>query len=118
LVANSPDPKAYWMLPATYERAWDSVSRGAHGIRYTAPNEGSCNGRLWRIVLKNSGVGTIKVLHKSALHASHRHRMAKSSCRMGIDRDLRDLAGRELVGALYFERGGPGLDLKPIGQRR
>src|SRR4029077_20837554 len=39
----------------------------------------------------------------SALHASHRHRMAKPGSRMGIDRDLRDLAGRELVGALYFE---------------
>src|SRR3981189_1680148 len=44
--------------------------------------------------------------------------MAKSGCRMGIDRDLRDLAGRELVGALYFERGGSGLDLEPTGQRR
>jgi hypothetical protein len=74
--------------------------------------------RMSDVGAKRSFVGTIKVLHKSALHASHRHRMAKSSCRMGIDRDLRDLAGRELVGALYFERGGPGLDLKSTGQRR
>ena len=37
---------------------------------------------------------------------------------MGIDRDLRDLAGREFVGALYFERGGSGLCLESTGQCR
>ena len=31
---------------------------------------------------------------------------------MGIDRNLRDLARRELVGALHLERGGPGLHLE------
>jgi len=56
--------------------------------------------------------------HKSALHASHRHRMTKARCRMGVDRDLGDLAGRELVGALHLERGGAGLDLEPAGQLR
>src|ERR1700736_4251234 len=44
--------------------------------------------------------------------------MAKSGRWMGVDRDLRNLAGRELVGALYLERGGPGLDLEPARQRR
>ena len=33
---------------------------------------------------------------------------------MGVDRDLRDLAGRELVGALNFERRGTTLTLRPL----
>src|SRR5882724_5883652 len=44
--------------------------------------------------------------------------MSKPGSRMGIDRDLRDLAGRELVGALYFERGGASLYLESTGQIR
>src|SRR2546425_1233976 len=54
----------------------------------------------------------------SALHASHRHRMAKSSSRMCIDRDLCDLSVRKLVGALHFEGGGSGLDLESTCQGR
>jgi hypothetical protein len=44
--------------------------------------------------------------------------MAKSNCRMGVDRDLRDLAGRELVGTLHFECGGTGPYLETPGERR
>ncbi len=37
---------------------------------------------------------------------------------MGVDRDLRDLAGRELISPPHLERGGSGLDLEPARQRR
>jgi hypothetical protein len=42
--------------------------------------------------------------------------MAKSGSRMCIDRDLCDLSGRKLVGALHFEGGGSGLDLESTCQ--
>jgi hypothetical protein len=41
-----------------------------------------------------------------------------SGRRMGVDRDLRDLAGRQLVRALHLERHGPWFDLEVVRQHR
>ncbi len=52
----------------------------------------------------------------SALHPSHRHRMAKPGRRMGVHGDLGDLRIRRGVRPLHLQRGGAGRDLERGGQ--
>jgi hypothetical protein len=44
--------------------------------------------------------------------------MAEARCGVGVDRDLSDLASRELVSSMHFERRSPDFRLESFSQRR